>query len=314
LASDATVDTSTIDESATAAITKSLQKVLPFKNSRYTIIDTENEKELEDLDRFYQSLMDYRDLIINYLGEEQLAHFGTLDALKENNHRLYEQIVSLLPAKVADCVDNSFSMDCQLSLPNIIHDITVLKLSQIFRVYRPDSHYFMKRCETVTDWGGMIIPEDVRYQLQPGNIVRLYMGEKLSGEELAEKKWPWKTVIYFQLLAAIPPSATFDQVTQSFLSNDECIAVDIASKPTKFLASLINMYMSEYEDIVTVLDVHAISEIPVSWQENINLQIPRYLDPPERVGYSMTGLGATKETDETIEFQNHLPFLAGIAK
>eukprot|EP01126_Amoeba_proteus_P014603 TRINITY_DN16454_c0_g1_i1.p1 TRINITY_DN16454_c0_g1~~TRINITY_DN16454_c0_g1_i1.p1 ORF type:complete len:133 (-),score=32.43 TRINITY_DN16454_c0_g1_i1:19-417(-) len=55
----------------------------------------------------------------------------------------------------------------------------------------------------------------------------------------------------------------------------------------RFLASLTNMYCSEYEDIVLIIDSRAVTEVPVDWDMNKNLA--QYRSITEGFGFSITG-------------------------
>lgn len=65
----------------------------------------------------------------------------------------------------------------------------------------------------------------------------------------------------------------------------------------RFLACIVNMYLSEYEDILLAIDTRAVSEIPVDWDDNINLA--QYRAIKEGKGFAPTGWKAYEEAGQT---------------
>lgn len=162
--------------------------------------------------------------------------------MKENNNKLNVSI--------------SYSLDkpACLNEPNIMHNITELKYIDIFRVYKPDPKYFLTKTNTLSNWHGHVLDNNIRDKIRVGNILRMCIG--IKGKE-------GHMVIYFRLL---------HQVSQ-----------------TRFLATIVNMYQSIYEDIVIVIDIGAVTEIPMGMKGNENLV---QYDITEGLRYMVTGNGA----------------------
>jgi len=122
----------------------------------------------------------------------------------------------------------------------------------------------------VSDWGGRLIPESVRDDISEGNIARICMS-------CYDDRWGY--VIYVRLLKKV--------------------------RPMKLLAQVLNMYCSEYEDLALQIHVDAVTEIPLHWEGNENLD-EKYsaLVAMKTRGYAMTGLGAVTVTKEPLPTQN----------
>jgi hypothetical protein len=64
---------------------------------------------------------------------------------------------------------------------------------------------------------------------------------------------------------------------------------------------VINIYLSEYDDLVIQIHADAVSEVPLTWSGNENLDA-KYsaIAEEEKYGFGMTGLGAVVPVSENV--------------
>jgi tetratricopeptide (TPR) repeat protein len=155
--------------------------------------------------------------------------------------------------------------------PLIPCDLHTISYMDIYRVYvtTPDPLFAWCHTNCVTNWGGIILEEDVRQHLQVGHIVRAMYCLKEKFFQTEEEKRSCDHISYFELLHKIDDY--------------------------RFLAKISNQYMDQYDNIVVVLDIRAISEIPITWNDGLE----KY-DKKEGDGFSMTGMYATKLDTHTL--------------
>lgn len=254
------------EETARSMDKDSLMKLRPYKTYKQLLVDLEHENTNKVLNEFLSSVEEHRSYLVEVLGEEVVNDFGSLPLIIQAMDEHYTKLVDKLGENIKVNVEYSLNISPHLAEAEIMQNLKQIKQSQVFRIYDVDRMYCMLPTATVSDWGGGILPESIRSHIKAGCTVRAY----LSSYEKNEYDRYSDRVIYFKLLH---PSG----------------------QPGRFFAQLLNMYLSEYEDIVVEIDVAAITEIPLGWEENEYLQqfLPVEEEEGEgRVGYCMTGLGA----------------------
>jgi hypothetical protein len=72
---------------------------------------------------------------------------------------------------------------------------------------------------------------------------------------------------------------------------------------TRFLATVLNVYCSEYESTIIVMDTQSVAEIPFEWNDQNKQTFADYAEIKEGLGFQITGLGAigTNDNDTFIE-------------
>lgn len=208
--------------------------------------------------QFYDLLEKYKDQVEIWKSHHQLNNldFGSYD-------QLIQYCLKIIQIKRQQPV-TTISLSCNYDVPVTIAKCqidfrkTFIKYSDVYRVYgyNPNSTYQLKSVDTICNWGGKIIDMEVLNHLKSGNIVRVVYW-KTDGSQFS---------IYMSLLEKL--------------------------SKYEFLASVENMYLSNFDDIVTIIDIRAIMEIPCNWFQNENLEKfdnGKDFGNGEKRGFHMTG-------------------------
>ena len=257
-----------VDETNPDIITgKDIAKLCPFSGHHYTKTILHLAKEAEKLQSFYNRLPQYEARLQHYLGEEYETvrdKWGTYELIVAHTEAMYVAALAMINKDfVKESVQHNLYIPSHLTVPTIHHNITRVKFSEIFRVYKPDPTYVLCRTKYVSNWGGVIVDNEIRKHVTTGNIVRVLFG-KNKVAALADK-YTYSGVIYCRILQRL--------------------------NETQCLACIENYYCSEYEDIVLVINVNAISEVPFTWNGNESLEATG-LDKESGEGFACTGGGA----------------------
>jgi len=243
---------------------KTVKRILKYSDYRKIFFDMTDEQ----VRTFFDCIRTHEERIIAVLGEEQYHLLGTYETVIENMQERIQSTFSrietpTLPVSITHYV----RIPSHFSTPSINHNITSVKYEDIFRVYKDDTKHSIQKVGSVSNWSGVILDEEVRKNIIPGNIARIAVNDGSQNTK----------VIYFRILHKV----------------DE----------HRYLAEIENHYLSSFEDIVIVIDVRGISEIPVDWEGNDNL-IPFNVD--NGLGYGVTGLGALVHEEELfpLTYQN----------
>jgi hypothetical protein len=184
---------------------------------------------------------------------------------------LYHKVMKLIDnTHITENINYTLRIPSHLAVPTIHHDIKRIKMSEIFRVYRPDPVYALVKSKYVTNWGGVILSEAIRTHITTGNIVRVMFTKHPEFQptqyEITQRTaWKYTGVIYCRILLK--------------LDDTHC------------LACIENMYCSEYEDIIVVIHTGAVSEVPFFFSGNENL-VATGLEVSSGEGFGCTGMGA----------------------
>lgn len=246
---------------------KDIIKLCPFSGCDYVNAIFHLANESEKLQYFYNNLPKYETLLQYYLCEEfepTRKRWGSYELIVAHTETKYAAALAMINKDfVKESVTHSLNIPSHLTIPTIHHNITRVKFSEIFRVYKADPAYVLCRTKYVSNWSGVIVDDEIRKHLTTGNIVRVLFG-KNKVAALADK-YPYSGVIYCRVLQR--------------LNESQC------------LACIENYYCSEYEDIVIVINVNAISEVPFTWNGNESLEATG-LDKESGEGFAVTGGGA----------------------
>lgn len=150
---------------------------------------------------------------------------------------------------------SSIRVEYELDIPEMLCpsslDITELisvKRSEIFRVFLDDPVYTLQQSRLLTDWSYCNISPVVVGYLIPGNIVRILIGRVDSSDYLVKD--------YVTILHRID--------SENYLSSHK------------------DAYSISDEDILLLIHVSSIIEIPLTWPFNENLELAAAsLSPPE---------------------------------
>ncbi len=272
---------------------------LPYEDYRKVLVDVfeseDGEMEKDDnhdltlLTEFFSLWSAHREVLVGLIGQERYDLFGTFEQIRENILQRYAEVNRVLNAvgqtKATITVDHNCDMPARLvSPPAITHNIKSLKYSQIYRVFDTDWRHCLQRTAVVSDWGGRKLPDTIRDDFQDGNIVRVYFTEWSRPEDEEEE------------------SCRKDGITYKRYRDQRVIYVRFLKKVTDrvFLAQVLNIYMSEYDDLVLQVHADAVTEVPIGWDGNENLD-EKYKEIVDQVkeGFAMTGLSAVVKKDST---------------
>mmetsp|Transcript_13519 Transcript_13519/g.14685 ORF Transcript_13519/g.14685 Transcript_13519/m.14685 type:complete len:186 (-) Transcript_13519:3737-4294(-) len=185
----------------------------------------------------------------------------------------------------------------------------------------------MKSCSTVTDWCGILLPPTIRSELQPGDHVRVLISDRVEEKKEDERIQEERMKLIDKMRKEKESEQEKEEKGEEEIDlpviprrcySDRVIYFQILLHLTgsKYLASLENRYLSEYEDLILVIDSNAISEIPLSWSENPNFRrYEKMIEDGEieRKGYTMTGSEAMdKNNYQLIDFENEIVFRLAI--
>ena len=229
--------------------------VIPYDDYKTTIFDLDWDKEVERFKKFHELLDMHPELKID---REKI---GTYQQVVDNMDKLHAEADNLKCKDQICSIDFSYNTCVSLDKPQIKHDITHIKYSEITRVYRRDPTYYCHKVNTVCNCGGIILDEEIRNHLDKNNIVRACVGK------VDEKLYP--NSIYCRILQKL--------------------------SQYKLLAVIENHYSDNYEDTIIVIDSRCISEIPVNWEGNEALLVFNRDSGP---GYFITGGGAISSDDK----------------
>lgn len=237
-------------------------------NYETTMFDFENNDL--NIRAFYQYLIDHKDKVIEMIAkknaEKVYNQLGTYDLAKLNMDVLYQNAIKILEKEIVIDVKYNDRIEFGLAEPVISHNIKTINYADIFRVYKTDPDYVLAKTTHVTNWNGRLLDEIVRQHVSEGNVVRVAFRRKDTGK-YGNGSW----VIYCKLIKKL--------------------------SETRFLAAITNMYFSEYEDIVVVIDVGAITEIPLTWTNNY-MSFEHLNDIEKETGFAITGSGALGTSGE----------------
>ena len=232
-----------------------------FKNEYPSVILSPNESEIYN---YYTYIKDNNNILESILTEKQINNIGTLELYIDSRKEIYRKLYDKLPDIIEHSIDYQYQYPPALSRPSIIHNITEISYENIYRVYKEDPNYYIKKMKTISNWHGEILRESVRSLLNvsgKGQTVRIPIYNKL-------KNW-CEYCRYFDIIHKI--------------SDD------------KFLGISTNVSAgNEYEDVIIVGDINSISET-YGYDEYVI---------EKNYGYVITGVGAIDEADETDETNN----------
>ena len=200
-----------------------------------------------------------------YKGDRE--QLGTYSSPRLSKADLYELARSYYTGGLPCMIHYSLEIRAHMA-DRTDYGMRTIQKEHIFRVYGEDPTHCCVRTERVTDWSGSTITEDIRAHIAPGNTVRI----AVSTDSHRRGNYNRNNVIYFTMLKQL--------------------------SDTQFLATVYNCYLSEYEDVVVVCDVRAITEIPLTWSGNENLQTAAEMSD------------AVPETGERISTPEQYPFIA----
>jgi hypothetical protein len=236
---------------------------LPYKDFRKIIINIIDDKDHDNVKNFFEFIDKNKLKIIELFGCDAFDNLGTYEKIINNIDNYYNKICALIGDTLILNYYFTYNKESHLTQPTIIHKINKIKYVDIFRVYKTDNISKMIKTSHVTNWHGIILDDNVRAHIKQGNLVRMY---------LFYDKDCTRSVIYCTILMKLTEN--------------------------RFLATIKNMYLSEYEDVVFVIDVRAITEIPVSWSRNDNL---KHFERTSGQGFVFTGMGAVGTAEKANE-------------
>jgi hypothetical protein len=232
----------------------------------YYVFTTENLKYVKE---FYDLLDQYKEKIEKW----KIKHnFQNIDLGDYN--KLVSHVQKILLEKRKQPV-TKLSLNCSHYEPAKIGKCKIdfrksnIKFSEIYRVYGKNKMgtYMFKSVDTICNWGGKIIDEDVLNHLKPGNVVRLACW-KMNGAQFG---------IYVTLLEK--------------LSEKEFLVI-------------VKNYNSNFDNIVFIVHINSIMEVPCDWFSNKNLEKfdeGKDFGDGEKKGFAMTGNTYDHEKTVTLE-------------
>ena len=235
----------------------------------------------DDLPYFYEFIENNKIKLIELFGIEFIVQQGTLKICESHLDYIYLSALNDLPNELLINITYN-NYDCEkdytLEKPNIIPNIDCICFEHIFRYLGTDNIFHMKKTNHVSDWGGQILPENTKFLLDIDDCVRIPIYE-------SNKCY---YALYFDLLKKI--------------------------NEFKFLAINRQLYSSQHEHVLLIIDIRCISEIPSGpgWQKNENLN--KFIDDfnsnnQKKSGYCFTGVGAIdseKSEESNIYFDSKL--------
>lgn len=241
---------------------KKVKSLQPLRTNIPFLFFGMSSDDIDTVRRFYGSLTEHKSEISNILGDDWIVIFGTYEEYIERIQSLVVGIREKLPNAIGTTIEYNYEQYPCLKEPQFHPNITKLKYVEIFRVYKNDPSWKMTSSQTVTNWSGILLPDEIRYQIRPTNLVRIWIknGEDSHG--------PYVFIL--------------KQLTRF-----------------RYLACIRNMYLSDYEDTVFVIDARAITEIPVCW--NMNDNFVEYTSITAGPGFRITGLSGFVPTDDLID-------------
>lgn len=201
------------------------------------VFDENNEIEKNMINYYFDVIRRYSTKIIELFDSDTYHKLGSYNTLCDNNKNVYNQIISTSPNYLIFNDNFIYTKQSSLNIPKILHNIKTIKHNEIYRVYKTDTRTMLLPSDRLTDWYGNEINENIVYNLSEGNIVRVL---------LCYEKYQ-SCAVY-------------------------CVILKKISK-YRYLVSIVNMYLSKYENIVFVINSNSIIEIPLDWSENIGLSV-----------------------------------------
>ena len=190
-----------------------------FKNEYPSVILSPNESEIYN---YYTYIKDNNNILESILTEKQINNIGTLELYIDSRKEIYRKLYDKLPDIIEHSIDYQYQYPPALSRPSIIHSISEISYENIYRVYKEDPNYYIKKMKTISNWHGRILRESVRSLL----TVRIPIYNLENQCEYCR---------YFNIIHKI--------------SDD------------KFLGVSTNVSAwNEYEDVIIIGDIHSISE------------------------------------------------------
>lgn len=234
---------------------KLINNVLPFTGNYRNVVILEEPANLEGLKKFFAVLEENSSFFESILGRKMVENLGSEQMIRENFEKLYNEAVS--ETNGISSVEIYFSLLISEALvPSTLNvsELKSIKRNDVFRVYLDDPVYNLVPSTRVTDWNFIKISPAILGYLQPGNIVRVLIGTN-DGPGVFNKD-------YVVILDRIDSNS--------------------------FFASHFDMYSNNDENILLVITVDSIIEIPLTWEDNENLeQVIGSLSPPEQIETSV---------------------------
>jgi hypothetical protein len=193
-------------------------------------------------DSYEKCLIEYLDLINNFIKTNidinidlHKYNLGSIEEIKIHMDELYQNILFIKNVNLP--VTYSYDTYSHIDVPQIEPNQQIIKYIDIFRVYKTDSLTKLVKTKYVTNWSYIVLEEKTRNYVSVGNCLRICL--KYSNIDYR---------LYMTLLYKV--------------------------SETTFLACIQNMNGSNFEDIVLVIDISNISEIPTIFE--MNNSIPEY--------------------------------------
>jgi len=220
---------------------------------------------------YYELLEKNKNEIIKHIDIHLIENQGSIELIKKHLENKTNEMFEILPENIVLNIDYEYNYSNELKEPLIKHNITKIDKQNIYRVIKRDKKIYMKKTTQICDWSGKIIPNEIRYMLDEGGIVRMMIYEEKEDDN--EEKY----LIYFELLKKLNENI--------------------------FLAIVYNCYMLDYEKALLEIDMRCISEIPISWQKNKDI-LNEYIDnhkniEEEEEKFELTGFQAVINENDT---------------
>jgi hypothetical protein len=162
---------------------------------------------------------------------EQIKNIGSVQQIIENINIIFDKVKMI--DKIKFNISFVYNQDAKLEHAKIKHKISHLKLLDIYRVYKKDFNNFMKVSNTITSRNGTIFSNDIKNFITVGNEVKIAIKSDRCN------------VSNFTILYKLSPK--------------------------RFLASLYNTGTNTSEDVIIIIDLDCIFEIPTYVHSNLNL-------------------------------------------
>ncbi len=245
------------DSKAKTVLINRIKRKCPFKHYKNVINPLSGVGDpqawLSQVDfplyRFYQAVEEHRNLLSEIVFTfEQMNSIGSWNQVLQHAQELHARACQSLAPLIEISINYWINGTERLCLP--VLDTSSLKSivkPSIFRVFLPSQGLCLRPSIRLTTWGGSLLPGSLLSHLQPGNIVRICLGDQQDPDYWSK--------IYVTFLKRIDHS--------------------------RFLAAHLNAYSVADENLLLVVDKRAILEVPMQWHGNENLnQVLPSLTPP----------------------------------
>ena len=142
--------------------------------------------------KFYEFISNNFAKLVEIFGEEFIEAQGNIDKYYAQIDNLHKECMEVLPEQVElvathgyykqahlSKYDGEYNKDEHISQTNI----TKINYDQIYRVIGLDEKYYMKFTSKISDWGGQILPEEIRSMIGTGDFVRVPIYTKKDDKE-----------------------------------------------------------------------------------------------------------------------------------